>query len=66
MKKTNIPEKVAKMRFYYHANLIDLNNVLNQLGIRSDEKAEEVAKKHVMTIFTDICPRLGINFTSKL
>jgi len=55
----DIPKIVAKMRFEYHGAALDFNNVLNQLGIRKDEKAEEVAKHHVMTIVNDICPRLG-------
>lgn len=55
----NIPEMVAKARFIYHSNALDVNNVLNQLGLRDDEKAEEAGKKHTMTIFTDILPRLG-------
>ena len=55
----NIPKIVAKARFIYHSNALDINNVLNQLGLRDDEKAEEVGKQHTMAIFTDILPRLG-------
>lgn len=55
----DITKKVAKMRFNYHASMLDVNNVLNQLGLRSDEKAEEVGKRHTMVIFNDILPRLG-------
>ena len=61
----NLPKIVAKMRLHYHANLIDVVNVGNQLGIISDEKAEEMNKHHVMTIFTDIFPRLGIDVFKK-
>lgn len=50
---------VAQLRYRYHLNAIGINNILNQLRLRSDEKAEECAKKHVMTIFNDILPRLG-------
>jgi hypothetical protein len=53
-----IAEKVAKMRLCYHANLIELNNILNQLNIRSDNVAEEIAAKHVMILFNDVLPRI--------
>lgn len=53
-----ISEKVARMRLYYHANVVEVNNVLNQLNIISDEKAEEIAEKHVMLIVNDILPRI--------
>lgn len=55
----DITKTVAKMRFKYHTNMLDVNNVLNQLGLRKDEKAEACAKKHMMTIFTDCLPRMG-------
>lgn len=61
----NLPKIVAKMRLRYHANMIDVVNVGNQLGIISDEKAEEMNKNHAMTIFTDILPRLGIDVFKK-
>ena len=55
----NIPKLVTVARYGYHLNAIDVNNVLNQLKIRKDDKAEEVAKKHLGTIIGDILPRLG-------
>lgn len=58
-----LAEKVSIMRFHYHSNLIEVNNVLNQLGIRSDDKAEEIGKKHAMILFNDVLPRLGIDIT---
>lgn len=61
----NLPKVVAKMRFHYHANMIDAVNIGNQLGFISDEKAEEKNKHHAMTIFTDILPRLGIDVFKK-
>ena len=62
-----IPTLVAKARFQYHGTLLDLNNVLNQLHMRSDEKAEEIAKKHAMIIFGDIFPRIyGEDYLDKL
>jgi len=57
----SISKKVTKMRYKYHLNAIEINNVLNQLHIRNDEKAEENAKKHIMVIFNDIIPRMSIN-----
>ena len=58
---SGLPYIVANLRLRYHANAIDLNNVLNQLKIRTDEEAEEIAKRHTMTIFEDIFPRLNLD-----
>ena len=44
----NIPKTVAKIRFKYHANMLDICNVANQLGILKDDKAEVVMKNHTM------------------
>ena len=55
----NLSVFVANVRLLHHANCCDMNNVLNQLHILSDEKAEEKNKNHVMTIIGDILPRLG-------
>lgn len=63
---SGLPYIVANLRLRYHSNAIDLNNVLNQLKIRSDEKAEEIAKQHAMTIFEDIFPRLNIDVDKTL
>lgn len=52
---------IAKIRLHYHANCLDINNALNQMHLMSDEKNEESNKKHVMIIFTDVCPRLGVD-----
>ena len=54
----DITKKVAKMRFVYHANMLDVCNVLNQLGILKDDKAEEMMKNHCMKSF-DCLRRLG-------
>lgn len=56
----SISKEVTKMRYKYHLTAIELNNVLNQLHIRNDEKAEEIGKKHAMVIFNDIIPRIKI------
>ena len=44
----DITKKVAKARLLYHSNMLDVCNVLNQLGILKDAKAEEVMKFHTM------------------
>ena len=44
----DITKRVAKVRFWYHSNMLDVCNVLNQLGILKDVKAEEVMKFHTM------------------
>lgn len=44
----DITKKVSKLRFGYHANMLDVCNVLNQIGILEDNKAEEVMKNHTM------------------
>ena len=54
----DIPKIVAKLRFMYHSNLLDVNNVLNQLGIMSDETANRNNKRHCMIIMNDILYRL--------
>lgn len=55
----DITKRVATMRLNFHANTVSLNNVLNQFHIISNETAEKRNKNHVMTILTDIMPRLG-------
>jgi phage-related holin len=54
----DITKKVAALRFKYHANMLDVCNVLNQIGILKDEKAELVMKNHTMQCF-DCLGRLG-------
>lgn len=56
----DITKKVAKMRFTYHANMLDIYNVLNQLGILKDETAERVMKNHCMRSF-DCLERMGLD-----
>ena len=56
----DITKKVAKMRFVYHTNMLDICNVLNQLGILKDEKAEIVMKDHCMKSF-DCMERMGLD-----
>ena len=57
----DISTMVTKIRLRHHTNVIERNNVLNQLKLRSDSKAEEIAKKHTMIIIGDIFPRLGLD-----
>ena len=60
----SLERNVAKIRFWYHANRLDINNALNQLHLMSDRKNEESNRKHVMIIFSDILPRLGYDVSS--
>lgn len=57
----DITKKVAKIRFLYHANMLSVNNILNQLKIRNNEKAEAVGEYHTMECF-DCLERLGFNW----
>ena len=54
----DITKKVAKLRFEYHTTMLDICNVLNQLHILSDEKAEAVMKDHCFQSF-DCLERMG-------
>lgn len=56
----DITKRVAKLRFLYHANMLDVCNVLNQFGILKDEKAELVMKNHAMKCF-DCMERMGLD-----
>lgn len=62
----DITKIVAKGRFIFNTNMVDVVNVLNQLKVIKDDKAEEMNKKYVMEIFTDILPRLGYDVESIL
>lgn len=55
----SIVEKVAKMRLHYHATMLDVYNVANQLGVLSNEKAEKIMKKHTFQCF-DAMEHMGI------
>ena len=61
----SIVKKVAKMRLMYHADMLDVCNVANQLGILKDEKAEEVMKGHTMKCF-DAMEHMGLDPYSKM
>jgi hypothetical protein len=52
--------KVAKMRLFFHTNMLDVRNVANQLGILKDDKAEELMKGHTMECF-DAMEHMGLN-----
>ena len=56
----SIVKKVAKMRLMFHANMLDVCNVLNQLGILNDDKAENVMKHHTMECF-DAMEHMGLD-----
>jgi len=57
-KSDDMPTKIAKIRYRILINRLDINNVLNQLHIRSDEAAERKAKNITMELFTDVFPRI--------
>ena len=59
----DIVKTVAKIRFTYHVNMLDVCNVANQLGILKDDKAEEVMKKHTMNC-VDCLERLGYDLNN--
>ena len=56
----SIVTKVAKMRLFFHANMLDVCNVANQLGILKDEKSEEIMKGHTMKCF-DAMEHMGLD-----
>ena len=58
----DIANIVTKLRFKYHANMLSVNNALNQMHFISNEKAETKNKRHTMLIFNDILPRMGYDF----
>lgn len=55
----NLPKTVAKIRLRYHLEMVDVNNVLYQLHLRGEEKAEKIGAKHTMASL-DCFERLGI------
>lgn len=61
----NLPKIITIIRLKYHLEAIDVNNVLNQLHIRNDAKANRKGAEHTMIILEDIMPRLGYD-TSEL
>ena len=56
----SIVTKVAKIRLLFHANMLDVYNVANQIGILKDDRAEEIMKKHTMKCF-DAMEHMGLN-----
>lgn len=58
----DITKTVAKLRFIYHTNMLDVCNIANQLGLLSDEKAEYKMKNHTMQSF-ECLERLGYNIS---
>ena len=56
----NIVKEVAKMRLTFHANMLDICNVLNQLRILKDDKAETVMKRHALECF-DAMEHMGLD-----
>ena len=64
--KKSLPERIAIMRFKWHANMIDVVNVANQLHLLSDNKAEQLNKNHVMVMVTDIIPRISKEYLQEM
>lgn len=56
--KMDLPNLVSAIRFEYNGDLINVNNVLNQIGIRSNEKAEEISIRRTKNCI-DCLFRLG-------
>ena len=56
--------KVAKTMFKYHVEMIDLIGVAWQLHLISDDRCEELKKKHTMAIFK-ILDFLGVDWRNK-
>ena len=61
----SIVTKVAKMRLMFHANMLDLCNVANQLGILKNKQAEKIMKSHTMKCF-DAMEHMGLDPYGKL
>lgn len=61
----SVVTKVAKIRLLFHANMLDVCNVLNQLGILKDDRAEEVMKGHTMKCF-DAMEHMGLDPFGKM
>lgn len=64
--KKSLPERIAIMRFKWHANMIDIVNVANQLHLLSDDKAERFNRNHVMIMVTDIIPRIDKRYLREM
>lgn len=57
----NVPNTVAKIRLAYHLNMLDVNNVLNQLHLMRDDKADMNNKNHLKKCI-ECYTRLGVRF----
>lgn len=54
----NLEMATRKLMVIYHAFGVDLNRAFMAMGLRNDDKAEKIAKKHVMAII-NMYKRLG-------
>lgn len=61
----DITKSVAKMRFKYHANMLNVCNVLNRFGIVKNEKANSVMKGHFMKAL-DCLDQMGYDVGSMI
>lgn len=60
----NVVKTVAKLRLWYHSNMLDVVNVANQLKLLSDKRADNSNRHHFMEC-VDCFERLGYD-TSKV
>lgn len=54
----SLPNVVARLRLVYHLNMLDVVNALSQVGVMSDDKANNANKNHLKQI-VDCYERLG-------
>lgn len=59
----DINTKVAIIRFKYHASMVSLCNVANQLKLLSDERTDRACRHHVIEII-DCVNRIDNNRSS--
>lgn len=46
----NLEKLTLKLITMHHANMVDINNSLNALGLKSNDSTELSNKKHVMAV----------------
>lgn len=61
----DLPKLIARLRLRYHLKIIDVNNVLYKLHLRSEDKIEHLGKKHCMAVI-DCFEQLGVPICNEL